>query len=68
MPSPIGLTKGDQTAMLAWLAVMCANGNFSVKFKDEIEAWKKNQDEKKFSKKLDKQMKEEIERFINSRK
>ena len=54
--------------MLAWLAVMCANGNFSVKFKDEIEAWKKDQDQKTFSKKLDKQMKEEIDRFINSRK
>lgn len=29
----------------------------------EIEAWKKYKREKKFAKKLDKQMKEEIERF-----
>ena len=33
------------------------------KYSKEIEAWKKYKREKKFAKKLDKQMKDEVERF-----
>jgi len=54
--------------MLAWLAVMTANSSLSIKYRDEIEAYKKDKDQKEFGKKLDRQIKEEIDRFINSRK
>ena len=38
-----------------------------VVYADEIEAWKKCKREKDFEIKLDKQIKEEIERFIKNR-
>ena len=38
-----------------------------IKYQKEIEEWKKYYRERIFAEKLDKQMKEEIERFINSR-
>ena len=38
-----------------------------IVYQKEIEEWKKYYREKIFADKLDKQMKEEIERFINSR-
>ena len=38
-----------------------------IKYQKEIEEWKKYYREKIFADKLDKQMKEEIERFVNNR-
>ena len=38
-----------------------------VVYKDEIEEWKKYKREEIFSKKVEEQMLEEIDRFINSR-
>ena len=38
-----------------------------VKYQKKIEEWKKYKREEAFAKKLDRQMKEEIERFINNR-
>ena len=80
MPSP-RLTKGDKTKAILWLAVELAKvgmlekvmkefkkRGLDIVYAKEIEEYKKYKDEKKFADKLDKQMKEEIERFINSRK
>ena len=64
MPSPRRLTIIEKAQLSLWLALSLLRAKKNSATTD----YKKYQDEKKFSKKLDKQMKEEIERFINSRK
>ncbi|MCK4445680.1 MAG: hypothetical protein KAW56_01205 [Candidatus Marinimicrobia bacterium] len=39
-----------------------------VKYEKEIREWLKHKDEEKFSKKLDKQMRDEVERFLKERR
>ena len=80
MPSA-RLTKRDKTKAIFWLAVELAKAGMLEKvmaevkkrgldivFAEEIKEYQKYLREKKFAEKLDKQMREEIERFINSRK
>ena len=80
MPSP-RLTKGDKTKAILWLAIELAKvgmlekvmkefkkRGLDIVFAEEIKEYQKYLREKKFAEKLDKQMKEEIERFIKSRK
>ena len=64
MPSPGKLTIREKAQLSLWLALSLLRDKKNSATTD----YQKYQDEKKFSKKLDKQMKEEIERFINSRK
>ena len=80
MPSA-RLTKRDKTKAIFWLAVELAKvgmlekvmaevkkRGLDIVFAEEIKEYQKYLREKKFAEKLDKQMREEIERFINSRK
>ena len=80
MPSPPGLTKKATAKAILWLVMELTKygimqkvmkefkkQKLDIKYKKEIEEWKKLVREEKFSKKLDKQMKDEIDRFINSR-
>ena len=80
MPSA-RLTKRDKTKAIFWLAVELAKvgmlekvmaevkkRGLDIVFAEEIKEYQKYLREKKFAEKLDKQMKEEIERFLNSRK
>jgi len=80
MPPSKGLTKKEKIKAIFWLGMELAKygilqkvvaefkkQGLEVKYQREIEEWKKYYRERIFNKKLDKQMRDEIDRFIKER-
>lgn len=81
LPPSREITRGEKIKIILWLLSEVAKYGLTekvmiefrkrgldIKYHNEIEAWKKYKDEKDFEKKLEKQMQEEIERFLKTKK